>query len=245
MEQAVTVRKKGLSGNALKMIAIITMMIDHIGAAVIENGILRLPELTSFDVIMQSERLMFWWQTDMILRMIGRIAFPIFCFLMVEGFVHTRDVKKYGLRLLAFCFISEIPFDLAFWNSWFEPQHQNVYFTLFLGLIAMIGVKRYRESIWKQMLIVLVCAGSATFLKTDYGSFGVFLIVLLYWLRGNKKMQTILGAISVAWELTAPLAFIPLWMYNGERGKWNVKYLFYVFYPAHILLLWGIRMLFF
>lgn len=245
MEETIVSKRRGLSGNALKMIAIITMLVDHIGAAVVENGILKLQEIGSFDVIMESERLMMWWQVDMILRLVGRIAFPIFCFLMVEGFVHTRDVKKYALRLLAFCFISEIPFDLAFWDSWFQPGYQNVYFTLFLGLVAMMGVRRYQMSPWKPMLIVAVCAGAAELLRTDYGAFGVFLIVVLYWLRGNKKMQTIMGCIATLWEMTAPLAFIPIWMYNGERGKWNLKYLFYAFYPVHILLLWGIRVLFF
>lgn len=242
-------RWKCLSGNALKMIAMVTMLIDHIGAAIIETGILNLQNSADIDRIIQSPQLMLWWQVDRVLRMIGRISFPIFCFLLVEGFLHTRNVKKYALRLLAFCLISEIPFDLAFWGQWFYLGYQNIFFTLFLGLLAMIGIKKISEKQWKPVLtvvaelgVVAVCCTAAVMLKTDYSGFGVFFIALLYMLRHNPKLQTVAGCISLLREVTAPLAFIPIRMYNGTRGKWNVKYLFYAFYPVHILILWAIRM---
>lgn len=245
MEEANTSKFKILSGNGLKIIAIVTMLIDHIGAIVIENGILKIRDVTDFNVFFQSKYMTFWWGMDMILRMIGRIAFPIFCFLLVEGFLHTRNPKKYACRLLLFCFISEIPFDLALWGTWFYAGYQNVYFTLFIGLLALMGMKKYQDSTWKPAVVVLACSIGAFLLKTDYGAFGVLLIVLLYWLRDQVRMQTILGCISVAWEVTAPLAFIPIRMYNGKRGKWNLKYLFYAFYPAHIFVLWVIQVIYF
>lgn len=231
---------KRLSGNALKIIAIVTMLIDHIGAMIIEPGFL---SQYSAEMILNTPELHQLYVFDMVLRRVGRIAFPIFCFLLVEGFLHTRNVKKYALRLLVFCFISEIPFDLGVFGTWFNPDYQNVFFTLLLGLIALIGMEKYQESSWKQALVLLGCCGAAILLKTDYDAFGVFFIVLLYLLRDNKKMRTILGCISVSWEITAPLAFIPITMYDGTRGKWNLKYIFYAFYPVHILLFWGIRML--
>ena len=217
-----------LSGNALKIIAIVTMLIDHIGAVLIENGILGGPFSFDWDIIQASAGLRLWWNVDMVLRAIGRIAFPIFAYLLVEGFLHTRDVKKYGLRLLAFGLLSEV---------------QNVYFTLFLGLAAMIGVQKYEKErmVWKQALVLLLCCGASVVLRTDYGAFGVIFIVLLYMTRQNPRAQTIFGALALIWEMTAVLAFIPIRMYNGTRGRWNLKYLFYAFYPVHILVLWGIR----
>ena len=100
----------GLSGSTLKLIAIVTMFIDHLGVVAFET------QISNYMV------------PYYIMRLIGRLAFPIFCFLLVEGFFHTRDVKKYALRLLVFAFISEIPFDLAFNRQLFYWRHQNVFF---------------------------------------------------------------------------------------------------------------------
>ena len=98
----------GINSFQLKWIAVITMIIDHTGAVLFPD--------------------------DMVFRYIGRIAFPIFCFLLVEGFFHTRDVRKYMLRLGLFALISEIPYDLAFRDTVLEFEHQNVFFALLLGV---------------------------------------------------------------------------------------------------------------
>ena len=139
-------KKKGISGSTLKMIAIVTMLIDHIGAAVLArllmvNGLGELDQ-TNTDAIMQ------WlsangalYGTYTVMRMIGRVAFPIFCFLLVEGFLHTHDVKKYAMRLGLFALLSEIPFDLAFSSKILEFNYQNVFFTLFIGLLTMIAYR--------------------------------------------------------------------------------------------------------
>ena len=126
----------GLSGTALKYIACITMLIDHIGASCIEAGIL-LPALAAGAASCGGIPVSTLLAADRVLRYIGRLAFPIFCFLAVEGFLHTHDVKKYVRRLLLFGLLSEVPFDLAFFRTPFAPQHQNVYWTLALGVLAM------------------------------------------------------------------------------------------------------------
>lgn len=231
---------KCLSGNALKMIAIITMLIDHGSVILIENGMLNGPFNFDAEAIMASPTLLRWFQVDMILRMVGRVAFPIFCFLIVEGFLHTRSVQKYGQRLLLFALISEIPFDFALFGSAVYLGYQNVYFTLFLGLAAMEGIRRFQGSLFKQLAVAAVCCVAASLLKVDYGAFGVFFMVLLYWFREHPLKQTLWGCIAIMWEVTAPLAFIPIRLYNGTRGKWNLKYVFYAFYPVHLLILWAI-----
>lgn len=228
MENQVSRKGKGITGSTLKLIAIITMFIDHIGAAIVEK-------MPSFS-ISQGNRLFYF---DMVLRYIGRIAFPIFCFLLIEGFIHTRDTKKYAFRLFLFALISEIPFDLAFKGHILEFGYQNVFFTLLFGLLTLMAVKYFEKNKIMMIISMLVGIMTAQFLHTDYAGFGVAFILLLYFLHNKIILRNIIGSIAVLWELTAPIAFIPITLYNGERGI-RMKYFFYIFYPAHLLLLYAI-----
>ena len=198
--------KKGISGSTLKMIAIVTMVIDHIGAAVLArllmvNGLGELDQ-TNADAIMQwlsANGALYWTYT--IMRMIGRVAFPIFCFLLVEGFLHTHDVKKYAMRLGLFALLSEIPFDLAFSSKILEFNYQNVFFTLFIGLLTMIAYRAVEEKEeWNQALkvilyILIVAAGMALayFLKTDYAEKGKFSYVLAW--KSNRMGRNMMQAM--------------------------------------------------
>ena len=239
--------RKGISGSTLKLIAIITMLIDHIGATVIYLGILephiRQSGMENFAMISRfNVELSTWLVIYEICRTIGRIAFPIFCYLLVEGFKYTKDIKKYALRLLLFAFISEIPFDLAFYNTVFEPGHQNVYFTLFLGILVLAGIKYFESKIGLGLLCVLAGGAAAQLLNSDYTFYGILLIAILYLYRNNKLLQTVLGCLSLIWELAAIIAFIPINLYNGTRGL-KMKYFFYIFYPGHLLILYLITRL--
>lgn len=232
--------KAGISGSTLKMIAIITMFIDHVGAAVLlrliwaaNDGAVSIPGLAGL------------YQAYTVSRAIGRVAFPIFCFLLVEGFLHTHDVKKYALRLGLFALISEIPFNLAFCGTIQNSDYQNVFFTLFIGLLTMAAYRTIEEKAeWNPIIRVILYAvagvagmAAAYYLKTDYAEKGVFCIMALYVFRRNKFAQILAGCASFWWELPAPLAFLPIACYNGTRG-WKMKYFFYIFYPAHLLLLY-------
>ena len=245
-------KKTGLTGSHLKWIAIITMFIDHTGAALLELGLL--PKVAdavlagnSFDYVMADYH--FWYRFDDVLRAIGRLAFPIFCFLLVEGFLHTKDVKKYALRLGLFALISEIPFDLAFNEKLLEFSYQNVFFTLLIGLLMLIGLKYFEETLpphisWLRFIVALTGILLAVFLRTDYDAVGIILIFLLYEFRSLPKLRCIAGAILMLFNSTTGcLAFLLIWFYNGERGKQLPKYFFYAFYPAHLMLLWLVRML--
>ena len=114
------VKQQGISGYWLKVIAVVSMLIDHTSAVILEQ----IPGLENPAFLM---------------RIIGRLAFPIYCFLLVEGFMHTRDREKYALRLGCFAAVSEIPFDLAFNGKVLEVGYQNVFFTLLLGLLTMMA----------------------------------------------------------------------------------------------------------
>jgi len=245
-------KKTGLTGSHLKWIAILTMLIDHTGVALLELALLPFAGNAvlggnSFDFVVADYH--FWYYFDGILRAIGRLAFPLFCFLLVEGFLHTRNVQKYALRLSLFALISELPFDLALFNCFINFYDQNVFFTLLIGLLTLWALRYFEETLPPHLILLryivpLTGIMFAEFLQTDYAGFGIFLIFLLYELRNNRKAQCIAGAVVTLFNShTAWISFLFIWFYNGERGKQLPKYFFYGFYPAHLLILYFLRML--
>lgn len=252
MDNMITEKKKGMTGSTLKLIAIITMLIDHIGAIVLEHGM----NANGYLEAVGSEETMDIWLgqhttlylTYLACRLIGRIAFPIFCFLLVEGFTHTRCLWKYQLRLWCFALISEIPFDLALFGVIWNSTYQNVFFTLAIGLTTISAIYRFAKPesgaaklYLKTIAITVVGCYIAYLLHTDYGAFGVLAIVVLYEFRQNRKTQVLVSGISfLLYEAaTVAIGFIPIYFYNGERGL-RIKYFFYIFYPAHLLVLYFI-----
>ena len=235
-------RSFSFSGTALKTIACITMLVDHIGASCIEAGILT-PGLDVGALSQDTLSAYPLYRLDMVLRFTGRLAFPLFCFLLVEGFIHTHNVKRYVQRLLLFGLLSEVPFDLAFFRTPFAPQHQNVYWTLALGVLAMAGLRHFEKpdgtASVKSLLCVGACALTAFLASTDYHAIGVLIICTLYLARADRKRQCLAGAVLFLFELTAPLAFVLVWFYNGQRGACSplLKKAFYWFYPVHLLVL--------
>lgn len=243
--------KRGISGSTLKLIALVTMLIDHIGAVVVIRMIYENAAKLGMVGMVPYDNL---YVTYNALRDIGRFAFPIYCFLLVEGFQRTRSKTKYALRLGVFALVSEIPFDLALSSSVLEFEYQNVFFTLLFGLVTMIAVDAVERIAWnnvdqtaRRLLnilqwlmgfgIVAVGAAVAELCNTDYGAKGVLCIMVLYLFRKVKVLQMIAGAVSFLWDGVAPLAFIPMAFYNGRRGM-KLKYVFYLFYPVHLLILY-------
>lgn len=252
-------KNKGLSQESLKLIACVTMLIDHIGATLVERVFMRCP--------IDSAAFPFWEGLYFGMRIIGRIAFPIYCFLLVEGAYRTRDPKKYGLRLLAGMLLSEIPFDLAFSPTYmtcewklttpllgFNPEFNSVMMTLLLGFGMLQCMKRVK-GFWR-VAAVLPFYILAERLYTDYGGMGILLIAVFSLTKGAKK-ETLLRVLGCAFVLCAQLdimlkygighdmesfamlALIPIGMYSGRKLTHNkaVQWGFYLFYPVHILLL--------
>lgn len=219
-----------LDGTALKLIAMLSMVIDHVGD-------IFFPELL--------------W-----LRAIGRLAMPIFAFFVAEGCAHTRDKKKYLLRMGLFALISEIPFDLAF-DGRLGLSHQNIMLTFFLAILALMLYDRLRggeerAGAGRTALGVLAVAAVAVvslLLAADYTVFGVIAVFLFYALR--RRHPLVRSGVGVAflaltrtmgYYAATGLSFIPLALYNGKRGR-GLKWLFYAFYPGHLLLLYAIKRL--
>ena len=214
-------RYQRMDGTVLKLIACLSMFIDHLGAVCFSG-------MMGF-------------------RIIGRLAFPIYCFLLVEGAVHTHDMKKYILRMGIFALISEVPFDLAFYHRLVYTEHQNVFFTLGLGLLAIWFLEHPIEhldipDVLYKLLVIIAVGLIAEFFNTDYGFTGITVICVFY-LREQPQLKYPIAAILLAAmggvEVYAVLALIPILLYNGRRGRQTkvMQYGFYIFYPAHLLLL--------
>ena len=227
-----------LNGSVLKLLAVILMLIDHTGAVIVS----RCPQvalLTFLGKTLTLYRLM---------RFLGRMAFPLFCFLLVEGFSHTHDRRRYALRLGAFAMLSEVPFDLAILGKTLEWTHQNVFITLCLGVLGLWALESFRGQGGKLLLSLAGLFLVALLSRCDYGVKGFGFVLLLYLLRERPISRAVLGAgyLSSTWQ--AGLAFVPMAFYNGRRGFIRGKGLqlaFYLFYPLHLLLLFLLKGLLF
>ncbi len=230
-----------LTGGALKWIAILTMLIDHVGACLLEVFVMNAYGNSPLAGWFNREQMMAWYEFDVKLRLIGRIAFPLFCFLLVEGAVYTRNMGKYMCRLTVFALLSEIPFDLAFRNRLFFMGSQNVYLTLVLGLGAVWILKGWRLQPLRLPIGLLLPAFAAQLLQTDYGAVGVLVIALMYllrerpWLRAVACVAVLVTFNSLEWPTV--FSFLLIALYNGKRGR-QPKYFFYGFYPGHLVVLW-------
>lgn len=208
----------------IKLIACLTMLVDHI-------CMVFFPHHLSAGILRQT---------------VGRIAFPLFAFLLCQGFIYTKNRKKYCLNLLISALISEVFFDLLFYNKLFYWRYQNVIFTLLIALILLMLLERTSGKLFLQLpLIVVFCAASAL-LFTDYGLYGVLACVIYYYTRHLEPWQScalsciplILRYGTVGALLAVPV-LIP-YKKTGGRFSTPVKYAFYAFYPGHLAVLYAV-----
>ena len=221
---------KVFSGSALKVIAVLSMFIDHVGCHLVDKKMVLL-QLGSHKLLLY--RLM---------RDLGRFAFPIFCFLLIEGFLHTRSKVRYGVSLAALAVISEIPYNLEHSGTLFY-EGQNVFFTLTLGFLGLCAIERFQKRPWICLLSILGMAVVSIYLNADYNISGFAFILLLYALRKNELLRIFTALLLNNFRFVM-VSFIPTSLYNGKRGFIKgpfLKYLFYFIYPAHILVIYLIK----
>ena len=225
-----------LSGATLKWIAIISMIIDHANKGLIY------PNLVSSTGALATVSNLF--------DIIGRIAFPLFCFFVVEGYFKTRSRVKYLLYLLIFGVISEVPFDMFTTASFFNMNWNNVMFTLALVLITIWIIdtlkekmKKLPKAVWYivSLLIVLVMCIVSMCLSLDYEHHAILIGYFFYLFYETRLLSIIFGYISMYTQPWALLGFGLTLTYNGERGK-QYKMLNYLFYPVHLLILGILRL---
>lgn len=226
---------KGINGAQLKYIAFSSMFIDHFNKAIIT------PFLTGTGpmVIITT-----------IFDILGRIAFPIFAFMVVEGFFKTKSQWKYLRNLLIFAVISEIPYDMfqsaEFVNTW----SQNILWGLALGLFTIMVIDKLKEKIKKRplwifvsLLIVALSSLGSMLISSDYEYYAIIIIYLYYIFYDKRLVASGLGYLVIIKEIYAILGFATVLLYNGEKGKQN-KIFNYLFYPVHLLIFGIIRMVF-
>ena len=214
--------KMDLSAAALHILAMTFMLMDHLWATL-------LPAQE--------------WLTC-----VGRIAFPIFAFIAVEGYFHTHNLKKYLLRMLIFAVISEVPFDLMYGGTWFYPVHQNVIWTLMMGLVGIHLMETVRKKkstvvyILVSAIVVILGGLLGTLSMVDYYGIGVLTVFIFYFFRGRKWWCLLGQMLALYWvnvellgglmypirlfgmefELCqqglALLALLPIWLYRGRQG---------------------------
>ena len=222
----------GISQEVLKLIACLTMLIDHIGYVFLPYPILRI---------------------------IGRIAYPIYAFLLCQGLHHTKNPGKYLLRMLLVLVITELPYDLLFRGEW-TWVHQNVMFTLLLGLLMGLCIRKV-SALPVKLLLTVPFALLAELARTDYGGYGI-LIIALFMLSHYAPHPRLVEAIGLfafslflsqsavlIWGLPVPIqlftlvALVPISLYNGKKSTSSpaLQWAFYLFYPVHLVILFLIR----
>lgn len=232
-----------LSQFQLKLLALVSMTVDHTAA------------------VLGRETVGTYYQT---MRTAGRLAFPIYCFLLVEGYCHTRNVGKYLSRLMLAALLSEIPFELAAFSH-FPCKHGSVMITLSLGLMTVLVLDRGRESLRRReasfaaetafcWAVISALMGAAFFLHSDYRGGGILLIVLFFLFRGQlwALLMTVPPVLLIFYsplELWGTLALVPLALYSGKPGPRPGgragQWFFYLYYPLHLSALVLLRTLVF
>lgn len=228
-------RKNVLPQEALKLIACITMLIDHFGAAIVPY--LRVPYAADLYYAC---------------RMIGRLAFPIYCFLLAEGMRHTRNPISYIGRLAIGILLAEIPFDILF-EGGFSWEAQSVMVTLTLGAGMLLCMQK-TEKKFLELLLILPFAILAELAKSDYGGWGIAMIAvfglfdrlpaqalglfLVNYLMDSRPVSFL--GIPVPIQLFALVAMLPIGLYSGKKVTRSpaLQWAFYLFYPVHLLILW-------
>lgn len=219
-------KAKPLTQEGLKLIACLTMLLDHMGFVFFPQNL---------------------W-----LRIIGRMAFPIYCFLLAEGAYYTKNPGQYALRLLIGLLLAEIPFDLALFGR-ISFAHQSVMFTL---LLAFLAIQALIHCSGPMRLLALIPIIAAELLRTDYGAMGVILVLLFFITRNleEKGLLQALGLLGLGFSVfqtsfiqpLAVLAMIPISLHSGEKVSRSkaLQWGFYLFYPVHLLVLWLIAVFF-
>lgn len=234
-----------LSCNVLKIIACVFMFIDHFSYGVLHNYMI------AHAMDLQPETYKTLNTVYEVGRGVGRLAFPIFCFFLVEGFLRTHDVKKYAIRLLVLSVITEVPFDLGLFGEIVHNDHQNIIITFFIALMMLVLLRFISGNIlgvstWVVYLsyicTVIAFADVAYLLNSDYSWKCMLLVAVLYFTREAGVFRLLAGACATCWEKYAPISFLLLYFYDPEKPP-KFKYAFYLFYPIHLLVIYMIAKL--
>ncbi len=242
-----------ISADGLKNFACVVMLIQTIGIAVIEHGVIQLENYTQQELslaLAEDADLMVMAGVGSVMQLIGGMALPLFAFLLVEGFRHTSSYRKYLLSLLLFAVISEVPYDMAMSRSCLDFSSQNAMFALVICLLLvyflhMVEGMKGVPGILVRLVLVFGAVVWAALFRTQYGLCLVLLAAVFELFHDRPAPKMLLGILISLMYVTGPLAFYGIWCYSGERKDRLPKYAYYVFYPLHLLVLALIVRIFF
>lgn len=223
----------------LKWYGCATMFFYSLSMTVVQNGLLHVNQFSNTqlrEMWAANPDLMVLSSWAAMFQLLGGLAIPVFAFLLVEGFLHTRNFKAYLIRMVGFALLSEIPFDLAMSGRIFDWDSQNLLFTLAIGLVMLYGLRLFAAGKGVKLLIVLAAVLWSVLMKTQFGLCMVLLIAVYYLLKEHKAKLWVSGIISLMY-ITGPVSNFVLKRYNHQRGEQPNKYLFYILYPLHLLIL--------
>lgn len=234
-----------ITSDGLKMFACIAMLIQSIGIVIVEKGMIHLDQYTQASLnqaMSRDSRLMMLAGIGSVMQLIGGLAIPIFTFLLVEGFRNTSSRKQYLLSMLLFAVISEIPYDMAMSGRLadFSGQNAMVSMAISLGMLYCLDMIKNKTGLAGGVIkcsMVLASVIWAALFRAEYGLCMVLLTAVFYLFYNRNVLKTVLGIIISLMYVTGPLSFYGIWCYNGVRKDRLPKYVYYIFYPAHLLML--------
>ena len=233
------------SRSLLQIVAMFTMLVDHIGVMLIMNGKLYGYQEKLYRYVMTLDEAKVYEILYIICRTVGRVSFPIFAFLFVEGFLRSQNLFKYFMRLLFLAIISEVPYDLMVFNKILDYRTQNVIWTYLINFIILIFIKKTYDMYPIFQLVFSIIGGVICyFLKTDYAVEGTILIFIFYSFKLDRNLRTLLAGIttflyiiSKRYGFGAISAFF-IHFYDGTKGAIELKKIPYIFYPLHMFILY-------
>ena len=253
MERLRENRSSGITGNAVRAIAMLLLVMGIVGRSVLQNRLLGLGVLSMEELLtamQNSESTMTIATVSLVFQAMEACAAPLFAFLLVEGFQHTSSLKKYVLRVLGVAVLSELPYNLAMSGKLLDLSSRNPVFAMALGLVVLYLYRYYGEKCFRntmvKLLVFVVALIWPVMLKIDGGICLVFLVSVIWGFRKKPLYRNLAGATATMvcslvspFYLAAPMSFLIVHFYNGEPGE-NNRLVTYLAYPAVLLLVFAL-----
>ena len=242
-----------ISAGGLKLFSAILLLLVNVGCIVIEKGYLRLDTYTQtelLDAMSADAAVSAWVGVASVLQLLRGLAIPLFAFLLVEGFLHTGHYARYLIRVAATAVISEVPYDLAMSGKVWDAASQNPVMGTAICLVMLYCVSKLErfaavERVIGSGLMMLCAAFWVLVLRVECGLEMVLLCGILYCLRHRELIKMLLGILVSLTSYMGPLAFVLIFLYNGQRGEKTRQYVYYALFPLQLVALWLLRCRFF
>lgn len=242
-------KSTGINASFLRVWGFLFVVLGTVGSSIIMNRFLHMGQVSNLELLealQSSKQTMILATAALVLQAVESCAVPIFCFLLVEGVIHTSDFQKYFLRVLGLAVLSELPYNFAMSGKLLDTSGRNPVFAMVLCLILLYLFKRYEKRSFVNFLLKVAFTAAAiiwvSMLKIDEGGPCVLMTVVLWLCRNKKLYRNFIGSAAAAcccifspFYLASPMGFMAVYFYNGEKGSTS-RVISYLTYPAVLLL---------